>query len=110
MGCVRTIITPDDQQQIHWHIEQFSQRILSLLCRAADGIEKSEILLRKLGPVSIGNRPSKAPLHFFRFAAEHGGLICDASGLQMHVRIESWCCCLREHAEKRGFVTAVADV
>src|SRR4029077_12022788 len=110
MGCVRTIITPDDQQEIHWHIEQFSQRILSLLCCAADGIEKSKILLRKLGPVSIDNRPSNAPLHFFRFAAEHGGLICDANGLQMHVGIEPRWIGPLELLEERLFVAAVPDV
>src|SRR5437868_4041024 len=110
MGCVRTIITAHDQQEIHWHIEQFSQRILSLLSGAADGIEKSKILLRKLGPVSIDNRPSNASLHFLRFAAEHGGLICDANGLQMHVRIEPRWIGPLELLKKCLFVTAVPDV
>src|SRR5437016_9398112 len=110
MGCVRTIITAHDQQEIHWNIEQFSQRILSLLSGAADGIEESKILLRKVGPVSIDNRASNAPLHFFCLAAQHGGLICDTNGLQMHVGIEPGRIGPLELLEKRLFVTAVPDV
>src|SRR5439155_26149371 len=88
MSGVRTIITAYHQQYVDWHIEQFSQRILSLLCCTADRVEKSKIFLRKLGPVSIDNGPSNAPLHLFCFAAQHGGLICYTHRLQAHVRIE----------------------
>src|SRR6266498_5812603 len=60
MGCVRTVITAYNQQQVHWHVQQFAQRILSLLCRAADRVEKSKVLLCKLRSVSIDNGPPHA--------------------------------------------------
>jgi len=110
MRCVRTIITTYDQQQVHWHIEQFAQRILSLLRCAADRVEKPKILLGEVGPVSIDNRPSNAPLHFFGFPTQHGGLICHANGLQMHVGIEPRWIGPFELLEERLFVTTVPDV
>src|SRR6266550_1265768 len=58
MGGIRTIITAHNQQQVHWHIQQFSQRVLSLLRGTANGVEKSEILLGKLRSVAIDNGPS----------------------------------------------------
>ena len=70
------------------HVEQFAQRILPFLGRAADRVEKTEIFLCHLRSIPIDNRLPNAPLHFFRLAAEHGGLICHPNGSQMHVGIE----------------------
>ena len=40
---VRAVVTAHDQQQIHWHVEQFAQRILPLLSGAADRVEETKI-------------------------------------------------------------------
>ena len=90
--------------------EQFAQRILPLLCGAADRVEETEIFLRKLGSVSIDHCLPNATLHFLGLAAQHRGLICYANGLQMHVGIESGRMRAFEFLEERVFVAAVPDI
>jgi len=64
----------------------------------------------KLGSVSIDNRLSNSPLHLLSFAAQHGGLVCHANSLQMHVRIEPGRMGTFEFFQERLFMAAVADV
>ena len=49
-------------------------------------------------------------MHFLGFAAQHRGLIRDADGLQMNVRIEPLRIGAFEFLQELGFVAAVQDV
>src|SRR5258708_941444 len=70
-------------------MQQFLEGILSVLGCAANCVEKTEMLVNLRFAVLLGHRPAQPPLHFFCFAAQHGGLVCDADRLQMNVRVES---------------------
>src|SRR6266566_7894463 len=63
MRCVRAIVAANNKQKVHFDVEQLAQSILPLLRRAADRIEKSKILRRKLRSVSINNGLSNPSLH-----------------------------------------------
>src|SRR5205085_2773518 len=67
---IGAVVTAHHQQQIHRNVEQFAQRILPLLGRAADGIEKSKILRRFFHAITIDDRLSYPSLHFLGLAPQ----------------------------------------
>jgi hypothetical protein len=69
VGCVRAVVTANDEQQIHANIQQFAQCILPLLRSAADRVEEAEILISKFRPVSINNCLTNSALHFLGLSA-----------------------------------------
>ena len=110
MRGVGAVVAADDEQQIHRHVEQFAQRILPFLGRAANGVEEAEILRGQLRAVAIDDRLPNAALHFLGLAAQHRRLIGHADRLQMHIGIEAGRMRLAEFFEKRLLVAAVPDV
>ena len=84
------IVAADDQQQIQRFVQQFFQRVLPILRRAANRVEETEMLVDFGLAVFLDHGGLQAALHFLGFAAQHGGLVRHADGLQMHVRIESF--------------------
>ena len=70
-------------------LQQLFQGVLPILRRAADGVEETKVAVDFGLAVFLHHGPAQAPLHFFGLAAEHGGLVGDADGLQVNVGIEA---------------------
>src|SRR6476620_11212704 len=108
--CVRTVVTPNDEQQIHANIEQFAQRILPLLCSAADRVKAPEIFLSKFRPVSINDCLTNSALHFLSLPAQHCRLISYTNGLQVRVWIEAWRMRALKSFQERLSISTAPDV
>ena len=110
MRGVGGIVAADDQEEVHRFAEQFFQGVLAFLGGAANCVEKAEMAVQLVGAEALDHGVLDAALHFLGFAAEHGGLVGDADGLQVDVRIEAGGISAFESLQKFLFVAAVEDV
>ena len=105
------IVAADHQQQIQRFAQQF-------FAAHPAGPGSRRRWYRKNGNVvrlrprrtSVSMARLQPALHFLGFAAEHGGLVGHADGLQMHIGIESFRIGAFELFQKLRFVAAVDDV
>src|SRR5207248_358048 len=67
---VRAVVAANNEKQIHFDVEQFAQRILTFLSRAADRVEEPKILSGSVRAVAIDNRLPDPPLHFLGLAPQ----------------------------------------
>src|SRR5579862_1072622 len=108
VGGVRAVVAAYDEQEIGFLGEHFAQGVLPFLRGAADGVEKAEIFPR--AAVALGDGGVDAALHFLGLAAEHGCLVGDADGLQVHIGVEPGGMGAPEALQELGLVAAAADV
>ncbi len=110
MRGVGGIVAADDQQQVHRLAQQFFQRILPVLGRPANRVKETEMPVDLVRAVTLDHGGFDPPLHFLGFAAQHGGLIGHADGLQMDVRIKPRRVGALELLQKFLLVPAMDDV
>ena len=75
-------------EQVRRVQQQFFQRVLPVLGRAANGVEKAEMAVNLVPAEFLDHGRLDAALDLLGFAAQHGGLVGHAHGLEMQVGVE----------------------
>src|SRR6185437_1337803 len=110
MRGVGGIVAADDDEQIHRFTQKLLERVLAVLRGAANRIEETKMISDFSFAIFLNHGVLDAALDFLGFAAEHGGLIGDADGLEMLIGIEPRGVGAFEFFEEFVFVAAVQNV
>jgi hypothetical protein len=87
---VAAVVAADDEHQVEvLLVEQLHDGILSILRRAADRVERPEMIGERLVAIPVPHRPPEELLDLERFRHQHGGLVRETDADQVPRRIEA---------------------